>query len=135
MYNLESLALTDRIVSPPNRPNANGGFNGEDADSQYIPPERASPGLASFIVPLWQSLIVPTVTGSSCAQETFSAGTSASPLSNLKELTLPNCFCQFITPDLIPPSVEVLTLNTFSLSFHFTRTFSTYNCFVWHHWF
>lgn len=116
MCNLETLALTDRIVSPSSgNDDGTGGnhFNQGDVmmtDDQHtanLPsPEAVSSQISPVIVPIWQALISSSV---------FSKNSSASqpPLSKLKELTLPNCFCQFITPELIPSSVEVLTLNTF----------------------
>lgn len=117
MSNLETLALTDRIFSSSNHTHFNnhGAPIPDDLppNNTSLPsPEIVSSIIAPVIVPIWQALL-------------FSS--SPSPLTNLKELTLPNCFCQFITPDLIPASVEVLTLNTFFPALFTSRSASLSN--------
>lgn len=100
MCNLETLILCDTCYET-------SVTNGH---SELLSPESISQGIAPVVAPLWMRL-VDAVDESKASQAASSS--RRAPFSNLKVLTLPNSFCGFVTPIMIPRSVQVLTLNTF----------------------
>ncbi|VVT53099.1 uncharacterized protein SAPINGB_P003403 [Magnusiomyces paraingens] len=98
MSSLETLSLCDAYydITP-----IHGDVTMND-QHHNLTPEALSTAIAPVAAPLWSSLV-----------HSQQGSTGAPPFARLRELSLPNSFCSFITPAMIPSSVEVLTLNTF----------------------
>lgn len=110
MVSLESLILSDSYVSSSQLQFANNGDeNGRNDDvNGIIPPPPAPLDVDFNSLPSLES-----ISSSIQAEVKPLWSTAVGNLKNLKELMIPNSFCSFITLDLIPSTVQELTLNTF----------------------